>query len=182
MHYKGTIMFKQFTVTTGIAILVSCSISSAIARDDTSGKYVGFDVGQGDIDGATKRAASAGAFMGYRFSRAFAIEGAIHRLGHFDFDSGSNGTVNKFSLAAIGSVPVSAKVAIYGRAGVYVITGDRGVRPSALVGDNTAGFALGAGATYAFSPSVSGRVELQQTVSAGGSDWSQVNAGILFKF
>jgi len=182
MHYKGTIMFKQIAVAASIAILFSCSISSAIARDDTSGKYVGFDVGQGDIDGATKRATSAGAFMGYRFNRSFAIEGAIHRLGNFDFNNGETGTVNKFSFGAIGSVPLSHKLSIYGRAGVYGISGDRYSEPSAFVANNSFGLALGAGVSYGFTPSVSGRVELQRTVAAGGSDWNQVNAGLLFKF
>lgn len=179
MHYKGQIMFKKIAVLTTLAILAS----SAIARDDTRGKYAGFDVGQGEIDSSAKGATSAGAFLGYRFNRAFAIEGALHRLGNFEFDRGPSGAVNKFSFGVIGTVSLSDRVGVYGRAGVYAMNGDRGAASSAFVGkEKSAGLTLGAGVVYAFTPTVSGRVEVQNAVSAGGSDWTHASAGMVFRF
>ncbi len=172
-------MFKQIAIATGFAILAS----SAIARDDTSGKYFGVEVGQGELSTAAKDATSIGAFGGYRFNRNFAIEGAFHRLGTFDFANGQEGTVNKLSFGALGIMPLNEKFSAYGRAGVYYMNGDRASPGSAFVGSaKSAGIVLGVGVAYAFTPSISGRLEIQKTAHASDSDWQNISAGLLFKF
>lgn len=179
MHYKGTIMFKKFAIAATLAILAS----SAIARDDTSGKYGGLEVGRAELSTAAKDATSVGMFAGYRFNRNFAIEGAFHRLGNFDFDNGAAGTVNKLSFAALGIMPLNDKFSLYGRAGVYYMNGDRASPGSAFVGSaKSAGIVLGAGVTYAFTPAISGRLEIQKTAHASDSDWKTLSAGLAFRF
>lgn len=179
MHYKGTIMFKKIAIATSFALLAS----SAIAGDDTSGKYVGLEVGRAELGTAAKDATSVGVFAGYRFNRNFAIEGAFHGLGNFDFDNGAAGTVNKLSFAALGIMPLNDKFSLYGRAGIYAMNGDRAAPGSAFVGSaKSSGIALGVGMTYAFTSAISGRLEIQKTTHASDSDWKTLSAGLAFRF
>jgi hypothetical protein len=172
-------MFKQTAFAVALAILSS----SAIARDNTSGMYAGADLGRTDLDGYAKKGSSIGAFLGYRFNQGFALEGGYQRMGSFDAGvPGSDTRINKLSFGALGSLQLSEQASFYGRGAYYAMTGDLHTENQLFSEDNSAGIVIGAGLAYAFTPAVSGRVELQKSIAQDGSKWTNLQAGVVFKF
>lgn len=173
-------MFKKLAAATALVIASSAAFA---AQPDTF--YAGADVGRTKIDGMSGRDTSYGAFVGYNFHQNFAVEAGYRRLADYDFLVAGAGSsliggkesVDQAHLSVIGSLPVGEGFSVYSRLGV------NNVRTKAEAGsykysgsENKALY--GVGVSYAFSPAVSARLEVQKPAS----DATNLSAGVAFQF
>jgi OOP family OmpA-OmpF porin len=134
-------------------------------------------------------------FGGYQFNRYFALEGGYFNLGKFGFTSTTvpAGTldgemkVQGLNLDLVGTLPITERFGVLGRVGAtYARTRDefRGTgtigMPDPSPSKNGAGFKLGLGLQYAFSPSfiVRGEAERYRIDDAVGNK-GDINAFML---
>lgn len=168
-------MFKKFAITAALAILAS----SAFAADAPS-FYAGADVGSTKIDNLSGRKTSFGGFVGYTFNQNLAVEAGYRRLADFDvtFNNVKAGvTLDQAAVSVVGTLPLSSGFNVFGRLGYNNID----VKANGYAGsgsDSTSGVLYGIGAGYAFTPTVSARIELQKP----SSDSTNFSAGVSFKF
>ncbi|KFI07558.1 outer membrane beta-barrel protein [Massilia sp. BSC265] len=173
-------MFKKFATVTALIIASSAAFA---AQPDTF--YAGADVGRTKINDMSGRDTSYGAFVGYNFHQNFAVEAGYRRLADYDFlvagagssIIGGSESVNQAHLSVIGSLPVGEGFSVYSRLGVNHL------RVKAKAGnykysgsENKALY--GVGVSYAFSPAVSARLEVQKPAS----DATNLSAGVAFQF
>jgi opacity protein-like surface antigen len=167
-------MFKKITIAATLSML-ACS---AFAADEPKW-YGGADVGVGKLRYHSDGGTSVGAFLGYRISDTFAVEAGARRLG--DFDAGSEYTtkVDQYSISGLASVPLGTGLKLYGRLGINHVNfntqygGGGSPRKS-----HDLGALYGAGLSYDFTPTVSGRIEVQKPTS----DTTSISSGVSFKF
>lgn len=161
-------MFKQIAVAAALF-----AASSAVLAVEPQPFYAGIDVSSTKIEGFD-REGGYGAFFGYKFNQAIAIEGGYHRLA--DVDAGfTNVTVDQIDLSVIGSLPLSNGFDVYGRLGVNRLEFDADVRGAS---EHDSGVLYGIGLGYSFSPIVHARLELQKPAS----DTTKLVAGVAFRF
>ena len=167
-------MFKKIAAAT--ALLIASSAAFA-AQPNTF--YAGADVGRTKIDDYSKRDTSVGAFVGYNFHQNFAVEGGYRRLADFDRFGGTNASVDadQLALSVVGSLPVGESFSVYGRLGVNRIEAKASVG-NISVKDSTTKALYGVGMSYAITPAVSARLEVQKPAS----DVTNVSAGVAFQF
>jgi OOP family OmpA-OmpF porin len=172
-------MFKKIAAATAL-ILAS---SAALAAQPGS-FYAGADSGRTKVKDFSERDTGYGGFVGYNFHQNFAVEAGVRRLVDNEVLFGSpssyvvgNERVNQAHLSVVGSVPVADRLSVYGRLGVNRLdTKVSGPGFSYKRGTNKALY--GAGLSYALTPAVSARVEVQKP----SSDATTVNAGVAFQF
>lgn len=168
-------MFKKIAVAATIAIL-----SSTAFANGAPGIYAGADFGTTKLDDKSGRENSFGAFVGYRITPAIAIEAGYRRLADFDYTVDrvtADVQLDQVALSAIGTLPLSGGFSLFGRLGYNNIK----AKASAGAGsfsDSESGVLYGIGASYAFSPTVAGRIEVQKPTS----DSTNVSAGVVFNF
>eukprot|EP01114_Cavostelium_apophysatum_P003716 TRINITY_DN13848_c0_g1_i1.p1 TRINITY_DN13848_c0_g1~~TRINITY_DN13848_c0_g1_i1.p1 ORF type:complete len:169 (-),score=61.43 TRINITY_DN13848_c0_g1_i1:122-628(-) len=168
-------MFKKLAAATALIIA-----SSAAFAAQPSTFYAGADIGRTKIDDFSNRDTSVGAFVGYNINQNLAVEGSFRRLADFDVRlAGTNVNVRGDQLAAsvIGSLPVGESFSVYGRLGLNRIE----VKAKALgssADDAETKALFGLGVSYAFTPAISARVEVQKPAS----DVTNVSAGVAFQF
>lgn len=157
------------------AALLAASCAAFAAQPNTF--YAGADVGKTRAsDDWSERETSYGAFAGYNFHPNFAVEAGYRRLGEDRF-GGYKLTADQLSLSVVGSLPVADKLSVYGRLGVNRLEGK--VSSGGIsVSDTTTKALVGVGVSYAFTPAVSGRVELQRA----GSGITNLSAGVAYQF
>jgi OOP family OmpA-OmpF porin len=169
-------MFKK---TAALATLILASSAAFAAQPNTF--YGGADIGSTKIDDFSKRDTSVGAFVGYNFHQNFAVEGGYRRLSDTDFDTGGFGTANarvsQAHLSLIGSLPVGESFSVYGRLGVNRLEA-RFSSGGYSAKDSTNKALYGVGMSYAFSPTVSARLEVQKPAS----DATNLSTGVAFQF
>ncbi|QNA89828.1 porin family protein [Massilia sp. Dwa41.01b] len=168
-------MFKHIAAT---ALLL---VSSQAFAAESSHFYAGVDAASTKFDNLD-RDTGFGAFAGYRFNAHVAIEAGYHRLldaraytnvGSLPVDL----TVDQAELSVIGSLPLSASLSAFGRAGISSITSEgKGNGFSDSTTDT--GAVYGIGLAYAFTPALSGRVEVQKPTSDG----TKTAAALVFSF
>lgn len=165
--------------------------------------YLGASFGQSDIDSSIASAlitsgpvdgkdSGSKIFGGYRFGRNFALELAHVDLGKASYSGDFFGTpvtggkvkVSGFNTSAVGIVPVSDALELFGKAGLYAweakasdLTG--GVPFAAKTDDVT--LSLGFGATYHFTRNVAARLEWEH-FDLDPDKASMLSAGIVVKF
>lgn len=168
-------MFKKIAAA---ASLVLASSSALAAEPGTF--YAGVDVGKTKMQHVDDRESSYGAFVGYNFSQHFAVEAGVRRLQNFDFrfmDQSGYERTGQVSLSVLGSLPVSERLSVFGRLGYNRIG-----HASSYAGDtyryreNKALY--GAGLSYAITPAVSARLEVQKPAG----ELTNVNAGLSYQF
>lgn len=173
-------MFKK--IAAAAALLIASSAAFA-AQPNTF--YAGADVGKTKVDDFSKRDTSVGAFVGYNFHQNFAVEGGYRRLADYDIGvlTGTTGIidgsvkVDQAHLSLIGSLPVGESFSVYGRLGINHLEGK--VRAAGFKDSDSSTKALyGVGVSYAFSPAVSARLEVQKPAS----DATNLSAGVAFQF
>jgi OOP family OmpA-OmpF porin len=162
---KALIMIKKIAIAASLAVLAS----SAFAAPGTPGVYAGVDVGSSKVSGIDDRETSAGAFVGYNFNQNFALEAGYRRL--FDADEYS---VDQAALSVIGTIPLNNGFSVYGRLGYNRLNLE--VQDEGKAHESKALYGFGVG--YAFTPTISGRVEVQKP----HSDVTNVSAGVAFQF
>lgn len=164
-------MFKHIAAA---AALIIASSSALAAAPGTF--YAGVDAGETKLDDWSDRETSYGFFAGYRFLPNVAVEGGFRRLGEADA-FGMNVKADQVALSVVGSLPLANNVDLYGRLGYNRIDVD--VKSGRFRDSDSVSRALyGIGLGYAFSPQVSGRVEVQKPTS----DTTNVSAGVVFNF
>jgi OOP family OmpA-OmpF porin len=161
------------------AFVLSSGMVHAQSADKT-GWYAGLDIGRSrlgmsgsDVDGALANQGVASATSldqsdtsfgvngGYRFNRYFALEGALERLGRFDYtaSTGTDTIDGKFkasalSLAGVGIYPLSQQWSLYGKAGLartdatLEASSESGATTVSNASHNGTGLLVGAGVTY----------------------------------
>jgi len=172
-------MYKK--AMAAIAVVLSSGLAHAQSADKT-GWYAGLDIGASrsgiksdEIGGALANQGAPGAVSaddsgtmfgisgGYRLNRNFAVEGALARLGSFDYNATTaTDTVsgkleaNALSLAGVGIWPVTNAFSVYGKAGLALTdakltaSSASGLTPVGDASHTGTGFLFGAGATYDF--------------------------------
>jgi OOP family OmpA-OmpF porin len=141
------------------------SIGSASLSED----FDGFDV---DADSTAYRLVA-----GWQFSDYFSLEGGYHNFGTFEqgFDVGGEPVdvslkADGFVLGATGTVPLSEKFALYGRAGFFFWDGDAEINDVSQARPEDTNLYIGAGIKFALSDRLSllgdwTRYELEDTRS-----------------
>ena len=172
-------MFKKIAAAT--ALFIASSVALA-AQPGTF--YGGADLGKTKVDDFSERDTSVGAFVGYNFHQNFAVEGGYRRLADYDILlMGGNGLVDgsvkldQAHLSVIGSLPVGDGFSVYGRVGVNRLK----VKISSPVyrdTDYATKGLYGVGLSYAFTPAVSARLEVQKPES----DATNLNVGLSYQF
>lgn len=191
---------KASALISGAALLCAASLAQAQAQERF---YLGASFGQTDIDDSIAsgfitsgpvdgKDSGSKIFGGFRFSPNFALELAYVDLGKASYSGEFFGTpvtggkvkVSGFNTSAVGIVPVSAALELFGKAGLYAweakasdLTG--GVPFSAKADDVT--LSLGLGANYYFSRNVAARLEWEH-FDLDPDKASMLSAGILVKF
>lgn len=165
-------MFKKIAVAAALVI----ASSSAFAAEAPA-VYAGFNVSSTEFDGFDDKEGGFGGFVGYKVNQNFAIEGGYHSLAKANED-GARIRLTQTEISAIGTLPLSNGFSIYGRLGYNDLKVKvSGGGESITVGIDD-GVVYGVGLGYAFSPVISGRVE----VSKPNSDMTKVTAGVAFHF
>ena len=173
-------MFKKIAAAAALVI----ASSSAFAQEAPK-FYVGADVGSTKVEGAD-RETGGGLFVGYQFNQNIAIEAGWHRLAEADlYDSYSDVTAKaKFDqtdISLIGTLPLSNGFSVYGRLGYNHLK----IKATAYSGnvsmsesESESKVLYGVGLSYAFTPQISGRLEVQKP----HSDITKVAVGVGYSF
>lgn len=168
---------NMFTKFAAAAILVLTSSAACAAQPNSF--YAGVDTGRTKIADLGGNGGSAGLFVGYNIHPNVAIEAGYRYLVGIEFDGpGIHGDVDVYqaSLGLVGSVPLSGRFNLLGRLGYSRVKAEsddltvRGIDDSRAV--------IGVGVSYAFSPAISGRVELQKP----SGNTKNLSVGVAYTF
>lgn len=168
-------MFKHIAVAAALVI----ASSSALAQQTTK-FYAGVEGTSTKLDDAG-REGGFGGFVGYKFNETVAVEAGYTRLAKGSVDVDGDDVDVKFDqtqVSVIGTLPLSSGFSLYGRLGyndIKVKASYAGVSASESLDD---GVVYGAGLGYAFSPNVTGRLEVTKPVS----EMTKVAAGVAIHF
>jgi len=164
-------MFKKFAVAAALAAIASSAVAA-----DAKGFYGGLDVGMNKIDNIDGSKAGLGTFLGYSFNQYVALELGYRQLGEWDINGGTF-KVTETHVSVVGSYPLNPQFDIYGRLGHDSPHVDSTVPGMTYNHDLSGGF-FGAGLSYKFTPTISGRIEALQPTK----DSTNVNVAVIFKF
>lgn len=164
-------MLKKIAAAAALAIVASTAVAA-----DAPAFYVGADIGQTKIDDADDNETSYGMFAGYQVNEMFAVEANYRVLADFAF-LGADLKTTQTGLSAIASMPLSNNFSVYGRLGYNRIDVEAS-GPLGTADADESGVLYGVGLGYAFTPTVSARVEVQKPTS----DSTNFSAGLSFKF
>lgn len=173
-------MFKKIAVTAALALLAT----SASAADAAYGYFAGLDVGTSKLKGYGDRESSIGGFTGYTISDRISAEFGYRRLAAATF-KGRDFTLKQSSISAVYTVPVSSGFSVLGRLGwnyvksstAYALT-DSAMNYQLPVSDSKSNPLLGIGASYAITPKISARAEVQRPTDK----ITNVSFGVLMGF
>ena len=204
-----------------LALGAIASPSFAQSNVDTVGLYGGINVGpsRATIDDARitgnlvsngftvnsltddDRSIGAKLFGGYQFNRNFAVEGGVFSLGKFGYQATTTptGTLNGeakvrgLNLDLVGTLPITGKFSVFGRAGVaYAETKDtfRGTGMVVVTNPNpsvrAANWKAGLGLQYAFTPALSVRAEVERyrinDAVGNRGDIDMASIGLVYRF
>ncbi|QYF94956.1 outer membrane beta-barrel protein [Massilia sp. PAMC28688] len=169
-------MLKKIAAAAALAI-----VASTAAAADAPAFYIGADVGQTRVDGVDDYGikdndTSVGIFAGYQLNQTFAIEANYRRL--FDVKVfGASVNADQIGLSAIAGLPLTNEFSLYGRLGYNRINAEVSGNGITAKGDDS-GVLYGVGLSYAITPTMSARLEVQRP----DSDMTNVSAGVSFKF
>ena len=150
-------LFKR-TVRSSAVVLATTLLVLPIAAQADDTWYVGAGVGLSNVDefGIDEDDTGFKLLSGYDFNEFFAVEAAYVDLGELEEDSIAGGPlaeleVDGFSLAAVGTYPITDIVSIHGKAGVYFWDADiLGVIAPQFNDDSDNDIFFGAGISYRF--------------------------------
>lgn len=164
-------MFKKIAAA---AALLIASTAAFAAQPGTF--YAGADVGKTKIDDFSERDTSFGGFAGYHVNQNVAVELGYRRLADLSA-YGAEVKADQLAVSVVGTMPLANNFSVFGRLGYNRID----LEASAYgytEKDNTSKALFGIGLGYAFTPAVSGRIEVQRPTG----DSSNVSAGVVFSF
>jgi OOP family OmpA-OmpF porin len=115
-----------------IALPLAASVSTVTMADDKAGVYVGGGIGYGQSTLNLKVEGNKGQVKtkdmrfnlhtGYRVNEYFAVEAGYYDLGNIKKDDFFNIKSQAYGLSAVGFIPLSDKVELYGKAGTAKVT------------------------------------------------------------
>ncbi|MES2351189.1 MAG: porin family protein [Pseudomonadota bacterium] len=162
-------MFKKIT----LAAALSIASVGALAADEPKW-YAGVDVVRADFKDSEKQDLRGGLFVGYRINDTWAVEGQVARLGKFADSS----TVDQYAISGVASVPLGgSRFKAFGRLGLGHMEVKGGAANIASRDNKIAGV-YGLGLSYDFTPTISGRAEIQKA----NVDTTRVSTGVAFRF
>ncbi|MDN4058422.1 porin family protein [Massilia sp. YIM B02769] len=173
-------MFKKIAFAAALVIA-----SAAASAQQAPQWYAGVDASSTKIEGAD-REGGGGVFVGYTFSPNLAVEAGWHRLAeadlyYWDLDARAKAKFDQTDISLIGTLPLSNGFGVYGRLGYNHLK----IKASARAGNVTVSESdsedkvlYGLGLSYAFSPQIAGRLEVQKP----HSDITKVAVGVGFNF
>jgi OOP family OmpA-OmpF porin len=164
-------MFKTLAIAAALA-----AVASSACAGESKGFYGGLNVGTTKVDIFDSKKVGAGGFVGYSFNQYVALELGYRQLGEWEMNGG---TVKLYQtdFSVIGSYPLSPEFDIYGRYGRNSGHADSSVPGVTFTGYSDSAL-FGAGLGYKFTPTISGRVEVQQPAK----DVTIYGVGIVFRF
>lgn len=169
-----------------IASLVSALLLVASVSHAQPVKFfIGGAVGDSDVDVSGYEDTSSWQFFGgVELSRHFAIEAAYTDLGEFDVKGVDNSyvEVDGVELTAVGNLPVSERIALFGEAGLYSWDLDAislGTRFRSREGTD---LTYGAGVKLGVLDSLKLRFEYQRYLDISNRDIDTLYAGIAYVF
>jgi OOP family OmpA-OmpF porin len=148
---------RKYAAMALILILIMAPFAANAAEGFFAGASIGSASLNEDFDGLTVDDGSTSyrIVAGWGFNRYFALEGGYHNFGKFEqtFDNGgvpntATLTADGFTLAAAGSLPLSEKFALTGRAGVFFWDGNAEVNNVSEATPEDTNLFLGAGASF----------------------------------
>jgi OOP family OmpA-OmpF porin len=161
---------------------VGASFGQSKFKDACSGLPAGFSC---DENGTAWKL-----FGGYQFNPNLAVEVAFTDLGKADATSPAGGASVKattWEVDGVGSWPVMAALALYGKLGLYSATKEvTGLANSAK--DTNASVTFGLGVRYDMTANLAARAEWQRYDKVGGNDTGEktnidmLSIGVLWKF
>jgi OOP family OmpA-OmpF porin len=163
-------MFKKIAVATALV----AAASAAFAAEPTP-FYAGVDVSSTKVTGFDDKG-GYGAFIGYKLNPNVAVEAGYGRLVDSEID-GADVTLDQTAISLVGSVPLSGGFDMFGRIGYNRVEGEY-KEFGYKVKEHTNNALYGIGLGYAFSPVVSGRLEVQKP----DTEITKIVAGVAFKF
>ena len=164
-------MFKKLAIAAALA-----AVASSACAAESKGFYGGLDVGSTKVDNLDGNKTSAGGFLGYGFNQYVALELGYRELGKWNINGGTI-KLGQTHLSVVGTYPLSPEFAIFGRLGNDAVRVDSSVQ-GATFNDHPGGVFFGAGLNYKFTPTISGRAEIQKPTR----DSTNYGVGIVFKF
>ena len=187
----------------GAALAIACTCASA---QEDKGRYFGFSVGetqygalcQGTRGPCDNGDTGARGFFGYQFHRHFAVELGAATLGKAPPDPSIQRTATDvsahataFDLVGLGILPVSERLRLYGKLGVYAgQVKTTGIAVIPILGipvpvddtENVSGATFGAGVELRLSPNFAVRGDWQRYSKLVGSDLDVMSVGLLLRF
>lgn len=141
-----------------LAAAMGLAVAGTAQAQDTIGGYIGASVGQtdpsvSDLDSST----GYRVFGGYMFSPNYGVEVGYTDAGEFDGKGAFAGTSVEATgayVAAVGSMPLSDRVSLFGKAGFFHYEFDALVNGNTVQSDDGTELMLGIGVNYAVTPSV----------------------------
>ena len=164
-------------IAAAAALLVA---SSAGFAAEPGSFYAGADVGRTRITDVDGRDTSFGGFVGYNFHPNFAVELGQRRLFERDYrwgNEGANLPADQTSLSLVGSLPVAEGLSVYGRLGAARIQ-ERFSTGGFTNKDSTTKALYGIGLSYAITPAIAARVEVQKISQQA----TNLSTGLSFQF
>lgn len=167
----------------GLAALSTVALSAPAQADGQW--FIGGSVAQSYVDenGLDDDDTGGKIFGGYQFNKHFSIEGSYYDFG--EATQGSNGLeLDGFGLAAVGTIPVSAKFSLFGKVGIHDWDADTLGSTNTLISrssDTDAFYGVGVGVGYSLTDSLSLRGELER-YEIDDLDVDVVSVGISFSF
>lgn len=163
-------MFNKYFAAAALALAASASFANP------TGIYAGVNAGATHLSGLDGNKGSFGAFAGYGFNEAVAVELGYRQHGDWDL-YGSEVKIKQTDISVLGAMPLSTNLDIYARVGyghAKVEAEYAGYRAD----ENTDNALYGIGLGYKFSPNLSARVELQKPAS----DATNTSVSLVWKF
>ena len=166
-------MFKKVLVAAALATIAASSFAANAPKF-----YAGVDSGRTKIEGMA-RGVSFGGFVGYQFHTNLAVEGGYRVLNAFaPFEP----DINQAAISVISSVPLSSGFGVFARLGYNDVTVKNSCRTAESIlcrnFESSNGVLAGVGATYAFSPTIMARAEIQRP----SDDLTNLSVGVSFGF
>ncbi|WP_165390853.1 outer membrane beta-barrel protein [Pseudoduganella lutea] len=152
------------------------SLAASIACAGPAGVYAGVSAGATRFEELDGNKSHFGAFVGYGFNPAIALELGYRQHGEWNY-FGTDVKLKETQFSAVGSMALSRNLDLFARVGYGYgeIEADRaGYRGEGNVDSAIYGIGLG----YQFVPNLSSRVELQKPAS----DITSVTASLVWKF
>ena len=163
------------------AALFTMGLSSSAYAD--SGFYLGGAISQAYVDetGIDDDDTGGKIYGGYKFNDFFAIEANYYDFGEIE-DATSELELDGFGIAAVGIIPVSENISLFGKVGIHEWDADAVGSAAALAGDDDGNDAFyGIGIEYDFSERWSVRGEIER-YEVEDLDVDVASIGISFRF